>query len=491
MIWLGTTLSVADVCAVVREGAPAAFTPEALARIGAAHDAVRAMVRQGAAIYGVTTGLGAAVDTPLDAADDAHQRRIPQARAAGVGPRLPREVVRATMLARLSRLACGASGVSHGMAQALAAMLERGVTPRVPAIGSIGEADLVPLAHIAAVLAGEGEAELGGALLPAAEALARAGIAVPAWGPKDGLALVSSNAGAVGPAALLVADAAQVLDAAVAAAALSLESFRGDLAPFDPRAAGLRPAPGQAAAAAAVLGWLAGGDLCQPGVARRLQDPLSFRVFASVQGAAADALDRARGLVELELNTSDDNPAILAADGAALPNGNFDPTALTLAIEALGQALLRVGAATAGRVMRLMSPAVSGLPRFLADPGRNGLATVQKTVSALLAQMQHGAAPMPVCIMPAADSVEDYATMASAVVAKTVGVLDQLRLLVATELMVAARACDLRDALRLGAGTARLHAAIRTAVPPLGPDRSTGPDIERLAALIAAGTLPP
>lgn len=477
----GAPLTVDDVRAVARDGAPFAFAGSATRRIEASHAALLAMLGAGDPVYGVTTGLGAAVDTCLAAANSAHQRTIPLARAAGVGPRLPRETVRAMMLARLSRLACGASGISLGMAEALSAMLAHGVTPSVPSTGSIGEADLIPLAHIAAILAGEGEAECDGALLPAADALAHAGITVPAWGPKDGLALVSSNAAAIGAAALLVSDTARALDASLAASALSLEGFRGSLAPFDPRAAALRPAPGQADAAAALLALLDGSDL----TARRLQDPLSFRVVASVHGAASDTLSSARILVELELNSSDDNPAIVGPD--ALPNANFDPTALALSIETLGQALLRVAAASAGRSMRLMSPAVNDLPRFLAAPGRNGFATVQKTLAALLAHMQHDAAPMPVIVMPVADSVEDYATMASAIVAKTACVLTDFRYVVAIELMVAAQACDLRQPIRLGHGTARLHALIRAAVPSLDQDRSTGPDIERLAGMIAAG----
>ncbi|MDP9096746.1 MAG: aromatic amino acid lyase, partial [Pseudomonadota bacterium] len=373
--------------AVARDGARAELSAAALQRIEASHDRLRATVRAGHPVYGVTTGLGAAVDTPRAAADSAVQRRIPLARAAGVGPRLPRDIVRATMLARLSRLAVGASGISVGMAQALAAMLDRGATPVVPSIGSIGEADLVPLAHIGALLAGDGQAEWNGALLPATEALARAGIPMPEWGLKDGLALVCSNAAAVGQAALLVSDTGRALNAGLAAAALSLEAFRGSLTPFDPRAVALRPTPFQAETAAALLDLLDGSDLATSGAARRLQDPLSFRALASVHAAALAATDNARSLVELELNTSDDNPAII--DGDALPTANFDSTALALAIETLGQAILRVASASAGRVMRLMSPAVNDLPRFLAPPGQNGFATVQKTVAALLAKMQH------------------------------------------------------------------------------------------------------
>lgn len=487
MLLLGAGAVTAEaVAAVARDGGAIGFSPAALERMAVSHEAVGALTRAGAAIYGVTTGLGAAVDTALVASDPTHQRRIPLARAAGVGPLLPRAIVRATMVARLSRAAVGVSGLSPAMAEAMLALLVRGVTPVVPSIGSIGEADLVPMAHIAAVLAGVGEAEWEGVVRPAGGALAAAGIVVPAWGPKDGLALVSSNAATIGPAALLVADAALVLRAGLAAAALSFEGFRAGLAPFEPRVVALRQTPFQAEAAAGLLGWLEGADLVQPGAARRLQDPLSFRVVASVQGAALDALARVRALIDAELVSSDDNPAILEA---AWPTANFDPTAVALAVENLGQALLRVAVISAGRSLRLMSPSVCDLPRFLAAPGRNGFATVQKTLAALLAAMQHAAAPMPVAVLPVADSVEDYATMASAIVGKTVQVLDHLRHVVAIELMVAAQACDLRPGVRLGTGIARVHAAIRDAVPTLTEDRSTGPDIECLARLVAAGGL--
>ncbi|GAC1341871.1 MAG: histidine ammonia-lyase [Acetobacteraceae bacterium] len=493
MILIGVApLTTADILAVARDGVPVALAPDAVRRIEASHAALCRLIAMGAPIYGVSTGLGAAVDTPVRAEGPAQQRGIPLARAVAVGQRAERGDVRAMILARVARIACGASGASLEITQALLAMLERGVTPIVPLTGSLGEADLAPLAHIAAVLAGEGEAERDGTMRPAAAALAEAGIALPAWGPKDGLALVSSSAATVGMAALAVCDAERAFEAALAAAALSLEGFRGSLAPFDPRAALLRPAPGQAATAARLLTLLDGGDLARTSAARRLQDPLSFRVLASVHGAAAQALQTARDMVELELNSSDDNPAILPDSPAALPTANFDPTALALAFESLGQALLRVAAAAAGRLLRLMSPAVNDLPRFLAAPGQNGFATVQKTVAALLAEMQHVAAPMPVVVLPVADSVEDYATMALSIVVKTAVLVAKLRLITAAELMVAAQACDLRTGdphapVRLGAGTGAIHAAVRAAIPPLDQDRRPGPDIEALAAMVRDG----
>ena len=486
MIEIGAKrLTVADVHAVAREGAPAGLAPAAAARIGVAHQVLLELMREGAPIYGVSTGLGAAVDTNIRAEGEERQRRIPLARAVGVGRRAAPDEVRAMIVARVSRMACGCSGVSLATAEALLALVQVEVTPVVAMTGSVGEADLAPLAQIGAVLAGEGEAEFEGAVLPAAEALARAGVGRPVFAAKDGLALVSSNAASVGIGALVVRDAGVALQAALAAVALSIEGFRGSVAPFDARASALRGAPGQEAAAARIRALLRGGDLS----ARRLQDPLSFRVAASVHGAAEEALEAARAAVELELNTSDDNPAILVEDRIALPNANFDPTWFVLAFEQLGQAMLRIAAASAGRVMRLMSPGVSALPRFLvaASDGRNGFATVQKTVAALVAQMQHRAAPMPAVLIPVADSIEDYGTMATGIVEKTAELVAELCLVTAIELMVAAQACDLRGKVRLGEGTRAVHAAVRAVAPVLEQDRRTGPDIEALAALVRDG----
>ncbi|MFE0758310.1 histidine ammonia-lyase [Inquilinus sp. NPDC058860] len=484
-------LSTRDLLAIARNGAAVALDEAALQRIEAGHRALEALAAAGAAIYGVSTGLGAAVDTRIAPDAAAVQRRIPPGRAVGVGREARADEVRAIIAARLAGLCCGRSGASRAVAEALAALLNQGVHPVVPMTGSVGEADLPPLSHIALVLLGRGEAEFQGEILPAAEALARAGIAPPEFGLKDGLALVSANAASVGAGALVVEDAAQALRAMLAAAALSFEGFRAGVAPLDPRAAALRPAPGQAEAARSILALLQGGGLVRPGAARKLQDPLSFRCAPSVLGAALAALQAARASVELELAGAGDNPAVIAEDGVALPNANFDPTHLALAFEALGGALARAAAISAARIVKLMSPSSSDLPRFLApvQDGSAGYGPTQKTAAALLAEIGHLAAPMPVAVLPVADGVEDYATMATATVDKTAGIVERLRLLAAIELIVAAQAVDLRGAPSLGRGTAAIHAAVRGLVPRMQADRPAAPDIAAVAAFIAADGL--
>jgi histidine ammonia-lyase len=482
-------LSPGDVASVARGKATVGLAAAAWDRIVASHAMLERLAGRGEAIYGVSTGLGAAVDTRISP-DAAAQQRVPLARAVGVGPRAREDEVRAMMVARVARFAAGRSAVSRPTVEALIGLLNKAVHPVVPMIGSIGEADLAPLAHIASVLMGLGQAEHGGTVVAGAEALKRAGLTPPAFGPKDGIALVSSNAASVGLAALVLVDLRRTLGGLVAAAALSFEGYRASVAPLMPDAIGLRPVPGQAEIAGALMHAFDGGDLVKPTAARRLQDPLSFRCVAPVYGACLAALAAARDLVELELNTSDDNPAILSESGISRPNANFDATHLALAFETLGLALARVAAMCGQRVMRLMSPGSSELPRFLSpiQEGRNGFATVQKTVSALVAEIQHRSLPMPAFIMPVADGVEDYGTMALSIVQKTGEIAARVQLLAAVELMVAAQACDLRGGIVLGLEGRVIHAAVRSVVVALQDDRPASPDIEAIDALIARGT---
>lgn len=486
----GVPATIDTLVAAARAEKPVRIEPEAMERIAAANALLERLVGEGREIYGVTTGLGAAIDTSV-AASHALQRRIPPARAVGVGRRASREEVRAFMTARLMRFCAGRSGISPAVVQTLAAMLNAGIHPDIRMTGSVGEADLASLAQMALALIGEGTVEYGGADMPAAEAFANAGLELPTFALKDGIALVLSSAASVGAAALLVADARRAIGAHFCAAALSLEGYRGNLSPFSQQAASIRPAQGQAEAAGRLRNLLRGGDLAAPSAARRLQDPLSFRCLASVGGAALCFLSAFEAAAETELGSADDNPALLVEQEAVLANANFDPTHLVLLGEALGLAFARLCVCAGERAMAMMSPGSSELPRFLAPPlaGRNGFATVQKTIAALVAEAQHLANPMPVVILPVADRVEDYATMASAVMEKTVAIISRLQHLTAIELIVAAQAVDMRGPLRLGHGTAMVQREVRRHVAPLDEDRVLGPEISALASALAQGAL--
>ena len=488
--------SVADVVAVARGGAQIALAPPVFARIAAARDVVLRLADGDQPLYGVNSALGANTGQRLGAADLAeYQRRAILARAVGVGAPYDRASVRAMLMARIAGMAAGGSGVSQHVLDALVAMVNRGVHPVVPRLGSIGVADLPQLSHLALPLIDAGEAEVDGETLPGGEALRRAGIAPVALGPKDGLALISANAATIGRAALVVDDALQLAAGWRAAIALSLEGFRANLSPLDERAVGARPAPGQVEAAAQLRALLAGSALFSPGTARRVQDPLSFRVVAQVHGAGHWMLDEARKLTELELNSAADSPLVIAEERAMLSNGNFHTGALALAVDALALAAAQMASLAAGRIQRFMTPSLTDLPLQLTrhGPAHSGFATIQKTVTSLLNETRRLANPASLDFLPVSEAIEDHAPMTLGAVDKLAQQLARVRYLVAIESIVAAQAVDLRGVApaSLGAGARDLYEAVRAVVAVLDEDRPLGPDIERVAATLRAGLADP
>ena len=452
---------------------------------------LRALDR-GDSVYGLTTGLGAAVDTRLsNDAIPAFQARAIRARAVGVGEPLATEAVRALLFARLVGICHGASGLSPELARTIAVMLNAGIHPVIRAIGSLGEADLSPLAQAFLPLIGAGEAEFGGRIMPGGEAMAAAQIPLPQLGPKDGLALLNANAQSVGLAALAVHALIQALQAGVTAGALSLEAFRANLSPLDRDLAAMRGMPAHRAGVDMVRRLLAGSDLFEPNRARRLQDPLSFRCLAPVAGHAWRAVAAARTAVTAEFASVSDSPAVLVERDAMLSSVNFDTTEMALSLEGAGLALSHLAATSAARIVKLMSPAMSDLPRFLTRHGgsHSGFATSQKTAAALEAEIRHLALPLGAMTLPVADGVEDYAPMTPAIVDKTHAIARRMTRLAAIELVVAAEAVDLRGAVRLGRGTASAHAFLRSHVPRLDDDRPMGREYEALALAIEAGDL--
>jgi histidine ammonia-lyase len=486
----GRGLSPAALAAIAREGAEVRIDPAARERMCAAADVVRRAAAAGAPVYGVTTGLGPRVVHRLEEDDvAAFSLSTLRGRAMAVGEPLPAELTRAAMAARCSGLCAGGAGAGPAIAEGLAALLNARVHPCIPRSGSVGAADLCMLAHVGLTLIGEGEAELDGERMPSARALHQAGLEPVALGPKDGLAICSSSAVTVGAAALALVDAESCLRGAQVAAALSMEGFRANLSPLDPRIVQARPAPGQAWAAAGLRSLLAGGDLTRPGAARRLQDPLSFRCASQIHGSLRVALQLLGEAVAVELAGAADNPLVLVEDDQILSTGNFHVPALALALDAAAIALAQVAAAIAERQARLNTERLSGLPQNLtANPATgSGMAPLSKTAHALMIEIRHAAAPFAVHPTVSADGVEDDSTGAAQAALRLHDQLARLRLLIALELVVAAQAVDLAAPGRLGAGTGAAHACVRETVAPLEEDRALGPDVERLARAALAG----
>ncbi len=489
----GQGLDLAAVVRVARHGARVELAPEARARVARAREVVERLAREDRPIYGTTTGTGARKDTRVAAEDlAAFQRRLLLSHSVAVGPPFAADAVRAILLARANTLATGGAGVQPRILDTLVAMLNAGVHPVIPSRGSIGAADLGPLSHLALPLIGLGEADYRGERLPGGEALRRAGLEPVALGPKDGLALCNANAATVGHAALVLWDANDRLEAATAAAALAFEGFAGNVEPLDPRVHAARPAPGQVDAAARLSALLAGSRLWEPGTGRRVQDPVSFRCVPHVHGAAAAAIGSARQAVEVELNAAGDNPLVVPDDDVILSTGNFHVGALALAFDLVALALGQVTRLSLERSLRLMSAPQSGLPAFLTPRAgtRTGFATLQKTLAALAAEVRHLANPASLDVVAVADGQEDHATMAPLTVRKADEILSRLATVVAIELMAAAQAVDLRGAApALGRGTRAAFEAVRKVVPPLDDDRVLGPEVERLAGIVASGSL--
>jgi histidine ammonia-lyase len=489
----GSALTPEAIAAIARGGVAVAIAPDARERMAASAAVVARAAESDTPVYGLTTGLGHRVVDRIDGhAAAAFSLQTLRGRAMSVGERLPAELTRAAMAVRCNGLCAGGSGATVAIAEGLAALLNAGVTPCIPRTGSVGASDLCMLAHMGLTLIGEGEAELDGRRMASADALARAGLAPVRLGPKDGLAICSSSALSAAIAALALVDATACLEFMQVAAALSMEGFRANLSPLDPRVVAARPAPGQEWAADGLRALLDGGALTKPGAARRLQDPLSLRCVSQIHGSLRTALDLLAAAVAPELGGAADNPLVLTEDEEILSTGNFHVPALALALDATAIALCQVAATSSERQARLKTERLSGLPSGLSPTGQisSGLSPLSKTAQALTMEIRHLAAPLSIMPTIGADSVEDDSTGATHAGLRVRDQLERMRLLAAIELIVAAQAVDLAVGGRpdaLGAGTAVAFAAVRSWVAVLEDDRPVGPDVERLAAQALAG----
>lgn len=479
-----SALTVDDVAAVARGGVRVVLAAGVVPRLRRERAVVDDAVARQVPAYGVTTGLGARSTHALPREElAAFSLRTVRGRANAVGEPLPTEVVRAALLARVGGIAMGGSGVAPAVLELLVAMLNTGVHPVVPEVGSIGASDLNQMAHIGLVVAGEGSAEFGGEVVDGTFALRKAGLSPVTLGPKDGLVLCGASPIAAGAGALVVRDAHTSWALAQGVAALTYEGFRANCSPLDPRVQRARPAPGQAASAAALLALLGEGELVEPGNARRVQDPLSVRSVAQVHGALRAAISFVEDALLPELNGNGDNPLVFGDSGEILSTGNFHTPGLALAFDTLALALCQTAALSAARTQRLLAPQVSGLPANLSPYGfeRSGLAPLAKTTQALVAEIRLAATPLSTDPRQGADGVEDDSTNAAFGARRLRTILSRLRYVLAVEAIAGAQAVHLAQPRRIGRGPRLLLEAIRQVVPPLDDDRPCGADIECVA----------
>src|SRR5687767_11069522 len=489
-----------EVLRVARGGAGVRLADDASAEIARSCDVVDALAKDDAPHYGVSTGFGALATLHIPVAQRAQlQRSLIRSHAAGSGPEVEREVVRALMLLRLSTLATGRTGVRPQTAQAYAALLDAGLTPVVHEYGSLGcSGDLAPLSSVALALMGEGDVrDASGTLRPAAEALPAHGIEPVALAEKEGLALVNGTDGMLGMLVLALADLRRLLTTADVAAAMSVEALLGTDAVFAADLQALRPHPGQADSAANLRALLDGSGIMashRGPECTRVQDAYSLRCAPQVHGAARDTVAHAAAVADRELAAAIDNPVITLHDRVE-SNGNFHGAPVGYVLDFLAIAVADVAGMSERRTDRFLDKARSnGLPPFLAhDAGvDSGHMIAQYTAAGIVSELKRLAVPASVDSIPSSAMQEDHVSMGWAAARKLRRAIDGLSRVLAIEIVTAARALDLRAPLEPAAPTAAVRDAVRAAgVAGPGPDRHLAPEIETVVGLVGSGALLP
>ncbi|WP_107498783.1 histidine ammonia-lyase [Actinacidiphila yeochonensis] len=488
-------LSADDVVSVARHGAQVVLAPEAVAEIERSRAVIEALADDAQPHYGVSTGFGALATRHIPTELRAQlQRSLIRSHAAGSGPEVEREVVRALMLLRLSTLATGRTGVRPEVARTYAAVLNAGITPVVREYGSLGcSGDLAPLAHCALAVMGEGEVrDADGEPRPAGEALRAAGITPVTLSEKEGLALINGTDGMLGMLLLACHDLRLLLRTADIAAAMSVEALLGTDAVFAADLQALRPHPGQADSAANLRALLAGSAIMashRGPECTRVQDAYSLRCAPQVHGAARDTLAHAELVASRELAAAVDNP-VVTPDGRVESNGNFHGAPVAYVLDFLAVAVADAASIAERRTDRFLDVSRNhGLNAFLADdPGvDSGHMIAQYTQAAIVSELKRLAVPASVDSIPSSAMQEDHVSMGWAAARKLRRALDGLTRVVAVEVLTAARALDLRAPLEPAPATAAVRDGLRRDVPGPGTDRYLAPEIEAAVGYVASG----
>jgi histidine ammonia-lyase len=491
----GRALTIDAVDLVARQGASAVLAPAAAERVAACAAMLDRMIAAGSPIYGVTTGFGALDDRSVSLAENrAQQHNLLKSHSAGIGAPMLADAVRAMMVVRANVLASGATGVRLPTLQALLTMIERNVVPQVPEAGSVGACgDLAPLAHMALPLIGAGWASFGGAVLPGAEAMARAGIPLPDLSGRDGIALINGTEQTTGIGALAVADSRRLLAAAEIAACLTMEAVGGLADSFDERVALAKPHPGQLAVSARLGALTRGSRAVLPPRPSRLRDALSLRCIPQVLGAVHDAVGEAARALEIEINAVNDNPIFGLADGWVTSNsGNFHGQRAGEVLDALATSLSSVGVMAERRCARLIDQNHNGgLPAFLIHPqapqGLNsGFMIAQYTAASLVAELRTRSVPASLQSVPTCANTEDHVPMSPLAARRCRWTAETVEWIVAIELLLAAQALDLRG-LAPAPALEPSYRAIREQVRMMVEDRVLADDIACIHRLLRAG----
>jgi histidine ammonia-lyase len=490
-------VSAEDVVLVAREDAETVLADDAVAAIAASRSRIEALAGNPVPAYGISTGFGALATRhiPPDLRTKL-QRSLIRSHAAGSGPEVEREVIRAMMVLRLSTLATGRTGVRPHVAQTYAALLSTGLTPVVYEYGSLGcSGDLAPLSHVALAIMGEGHVRTAdGTLLPAADALRAYGLEPVTFAEKEGLALINGTDGMLGQLVLALADLDRLLVLADIAAAMSVEGLLGTDRVFAAHLQALRPQAGQATAAANMTRLLAGSPIVASHSGPDcplVQDAYSLRCAPQVAGAVRDTIAHARTVADRELASVVDNP-VITDTGTVESNGNFHGAPVGYVLDFLAIAVADLASISERRTDRFLDASRSrGLNPFLADdPGvDSGHMIAQYTQAAIVSELKRLAQPASVDSIPSSAMQEDHVSMGWSAARKLRKAIDGLTRVLAIEVLTAARGIEMRAPLRPAPATAAVIAAVRDRVPGIGPDRYLAPEIDAVVALARDATL--
>lgn len=488
----GRSLSLADV-ELFLSGTRAGIAPAALKRVDRARKVVEDLLASGRAIYGVNTGFGRLSNVRIpDGQIRDLQVNLLRSHAVGVGAPLTAPEARVAVLLRANTLVRGHSGVRRRVVEHLVRLANSGVAPVIPEQGSVGASgDLAPLAHLALVLIGEGEAFLpSGKRVPGAKALQWAGLKPLQLGAKEGLSLINGTQIMSSLLATSLLRARRLADAADVAAAMSLDALKGTTTACDARIQAVRPHPGQAEVARRIREITKGsGILVSHKDCGKVQDQYSLRCVPQVHGAARDAMGYAGRVLTIEMNSVTDNPLVFPDDGAVLSGGNFHGQPVAQAADFVALGICELGAISERRTENLVNPDLSGLPPFLAkESGLNsGMMILQVVAAALVSENKVHAHPASVDSIPTSANKEDHVSMGVTAVLKLRRILDNVERVVAIELIAAAQGIDFHRPLRSSPALERVHRLIRSMVKRLDRDRAMSGDIEKVRGLVAGG----
>jgi histidine ammonia-lyase len=476
-------------------GADSTLDPACGAAIIASAAAVARIVDRGEPVYGINTGFGKLASVRIDAADLATlQRNIVLSHAAGVGDPMPVPIARLMMALKLASLAQGASGVQPATIALLEALLSRGLTPVVPAQGSVGASgDLAPLAHMTAAMIGVGDMIVDGLTVPAAQALSDAGLAPLQLGPKEGLALLNGTQFSTAYALAGLFEAERLYRSALVTGIASTEAAKGSDAPFDSRIHALRGHRGQIETAAALRRMMSDSVIRTSHRDNdvRVQDPYCLRCQPQVMGAVLDLLRQAATTLVTEANGVSDNPLIFPETDEALSGGNFHAEPVAFAADMIAIALCEIGSLAERRIAMLVDPALSGLPAFLTPkPGLNsGFMIPQVTAAALVSENKQRAYPASVDSIPTSANQEDHVSMAAHGARRLLAMASNVDAVLGIELLAAVQGCDFHAPLTSSETVERVRACLRAKVSRLSDDRHMAPDIGAATAIVASGVL--